>query len=98
MFERDIDNLPLVSYISIMSIETRKLQLIQKLAAIDNERLIGRIEQLINETVEERYKRELGNGNVDSLINMVREGEEDIAAGRTYTSDEVETYFRRKRE
>ena len=82
----------------MMNIETRKLQLIEKLARLDNEQLLASIERLVDETTKERYARELGAGKKDALINMVREGEDDIAAGRTYTSDEVAAYFKKKRE
>lgn len=77
-----------------MNLETRKLHLIERLARIDNEQLINRIEQLVNETVEDRYKREFGYGLPDAMVQLVREGEADIAAGRTYTTDEVKAYFK----
>ncbi len=84
-------------YLSDMNIEARKLHLIALLTRTEDVRLLTRIERLVGETATERYKREFGNGSADSLIQMVKEGEEDIAAGRTYTSDEVATYFRNKR-
>lgn len=80
-----------------MSIEARKLHLIELLTKTDDLRLLTRIERLVNESASERYKREFGDGSQDALIQMVKEGEADIAAGRTYTSDEVATYFRNKR-
>ncbi|CAN5211803.1 hypothetical protein BH09BAC1_BH09BAC1_25960 [soil metagenome] len=72
-----------------MSIETRKLQLIERLAKLQDEKLLKRIEQLVNETTAQRYQRLMGDGSEESIKSMVREGMADWEAGRVYTTDEL---------
>ncbi len=50
------------------------------------------------ESTKERYIRLLGNGSPESLIQLVKEGEADIAAGRTYSAEEVKEHFQRKKQ
>lgn len=49
------------------------------------------------ETTKERYIRLLGSGSTKALIEIVKEGEQDIAAGRTYSAEEVKEHFKNKR-
>ena len=80
-----------------MNIETRKLQLIERLAKLQDEYLLAKIEKLVTETPIQQYQQILGDGSEESLINMVREGTADLMAGRVHTSEELKERFRNKK-
>ncbi len=80
-----------------MNIETRKLQLIERLAKLQDEYLLAKIEKLVRETHIQQYQQILGDGSEASLINMVREGTADVKSGRVHTSEELKERFRNKK-
>lgn len=80
-----------------MDFQTRKLHLIEWLAKTQDELLLTRIEELVNETPKEHYYRMLGNGEEDALRNMVREGTEDWKAGKVHTTEELRARYKKCR-
>jgi hypothetical protein len=70
------------------TIQTRKLQVIQYLASMHDERLLSQIELILNEAKLNHPSKKLTR---EELENRALRSMEDIRLGKTYSQEEVET-------
>lgn len=79
----------------IMNIALKKIELIEWLARVQDEKLIQRIEALRKGSVSEAYESRIPK-SMEDLQEKLNRSEEDIKAGRVHTQEEVKSYFKNK--
>ena len=79
-----------------MTIQERKLRLINQLSVIENKKLITEIEDLLKKTIIEEHDKSLKPMTEKELINKIKIAEEDIKAGRIYSQGEIEQFMKNK--
>ncbi len=79
-----------------MTIQERKLKLINQLSVIENKKLIKEIEDLLKKTIKDEYEKSLKPMTEKEFINKIKIAEEDIKAGRTSSQAEVEQFVKNK--
>jgi hypothetical protein len=77
-----------------MELESRKLELIDYLSRLQDEELLGKIEDLIKES---RKPAKLKPFTKKEYLRMIEKSEEDVRKGRVYTQEEVVKYFKAKK-
>ena len=82
-----------------MDIQTRKLNFIQEILAVNNEKIIDKLESLL---IKERSKEDLFNRyTTEDMIARAKRSEHDIAEGRTITTaqfkEDFENWKKKKR-
>ena len=77
-----------------MNLQARKLSLIEWLTSINDEDIIGRIENLKK---RKKAKAEMKPMPLKQYYKMIEESEQDIQDGRVYAHEEVVKYMKRKR-
>ncbi len=78
-----------------MDLAIKKIELIEWLARIQDEKIISEIEALKKGTVKIAYDLRMPRTAHDLQAKIDR-SEEDIKEGRTYQQDEVASYFKTK--
>ena len=74
-----------------MDIQTRKLNFIQEILAVNNEKIIDKLESLL---IKERSKEDLFNRyTTEDMIARAKRSEHDIAEGRTITTAQFKEDF-----
>ncbi len=79
-----------------MTLQERKLKLINQLSITENKKLISEIESLLKKTIIEEYEKTLTPMTEKAYINKIKHAEEDIKAGRVYSQKEVEHFLKNK--
>jgi hypothetical protein len=78
-----------------MDIALKKIELIEWLSRLQDEKLIQRIEALRQGSAKDAYEARMPKTNEDLQTKLDR-SEEDIKAGRIHSHDEVEKFFAKK--
>ena len=78
-----------------MNIASKKIELIEWLARVQDEKLIQRIEALRKGSVSAVYESRVPKSMEDVQEKLDR-SEEDIKAGRVHTQEQVRSYFKNK--
>ncbi len=78
-----------------MTLQERKLKLINQLTVTDNKNLIKKIELLLKETIMEEYEKSLKPMSQKEFIAKINEAEDDIKLGRVYSQKEVARFFQK---
>lgn len=78
-----------------MNIAVRKVELIEWLARLQDEKLIDRIENLRKNSVKELYEQRMPK-TTNELQSKLEKSEEDILAGRVHAQEDVVKYFNTK--
>lgn len=73
-----------------MDLQLRKLTLIEWLARLQDETTINKIENLQKKTRLAAYEKNLKPMSASELVERARRSNEDIAAGRTISTEELE--------
>lgn len=76
-----------------MDIAVKKVELIEWLARLQDEKLIQRIETLRKGSVKELYEQRIPR-TVEELQARLDRSEKDINEGKVYSQEEVENYFK----
>lgn len=75
-----------------MDIAVKKVELIEWLARLQDEKLIQRIETLRKNSIQELYEQRMPKTR-EALKAKLNQSEKDINAGKVYSQEEVENYF-----
>lgn len=78
-----------------MDISVKKIDLIEWLTRLQDERLLEKIDHLRKESIQESYQSRTP-GTLEELQEKLDRSEEDIKAGRVYSQQEVEQFFKKK--
>jgi hypothetical protein len=76
-----------------MNIALKKIELIEWLARVQDEKLLQRIEALRKGSVNEAYESRTPK-SMEDLQEKLSRSEDDIKAGRVHTQEEVKSYFK----
>jgi hypothetical protein len=76
-----------------MDISTKKVELIEWLARLQDESLIHRIDMLKKNSAKEIYEQRMSH-TIEQLEASVERSESDLAEGKVHTQEEVESYFK----
>ena len=79
----------------VMDIALKKIELIEWLARLQDERLIQRIETLRKGSVKDLYEQRMPKTR-EELQSKLEQSEKDILEGKVHSQQEVEKYFRAK--
>jgi hypothetical protein len=80
-----------------MTLQERKLHLINQLVHTNNEKFIKQIEELLKNGFKEEYEKKLKPMSEKDLLDRAYRSEEAILAGRVVAHEEVVQYFKRKK-
>ncbi len=75
-----------------MDIAVKKVELIEWLARLQDEKLIQRIETLRKNSIQELYEQQMPKTR-EALQAKLNQSEKDINEGKVYSQEEVENYF-----
>jgi hypothetical protein len=78
-----------------MDIAVKKIELIEWLTRLQDERIIQRIEALRTNTATELYQQQMPKNQSD-LLEKIERSEKDIEAGSILAQEAVEHYFKSK--
>jgi hypothetical protein len=78
-----------------MDIALKKIELIEWLARLKDEKLIERVEALKNSSAKEAYEARMPK-TMGDLQEKLNRSCEDISAGRLHSQEEVENFFQAK--
>jgi hypothetical protein len=76
-----------------MDIDVKKVELIEWLVRLQDEKLIQRIETLKNSSKKEAYDQRIPN-TIRDVQAKLDQSEKDISSGNIHSQQEVETYFK----
>ena len=79
----------------IMDIAVKKVELIEWLARLQDEKLIQRIETLRKSSIKELYEQQMPK-TMKELQAKLNQSEKDINEGKVHSQEEVERYFKAK--
>lgn len=85
--------LTLVTNYVIMDIAVKKVELIEWLARLQDEKLIQRIETLRKGSIKELYENRMPK-NKEELHAKLEKSEKNLIEGKVYSQEEVENYFK----
>ena len=80
-----------------MTLQERKLQLINQLVHTSNEKFIRQIEELLKKSFANEYEKKLKPMTEKELLERAYRSEEDIEAGRLVAHEDVVEYFKNKK-
>ena len=78
-----------------MDISLRKIELIEWLTRLQDERLIKKVETLRQGSIGDIYDKKMPKTQED-LQKKVERAEKDIQQGKVYSQESVEAYFKSK--
>ena len=78
-----------------MDLAVKKIELIEWLVRVQDEKIIHDIEELKNHAAKIIYELRVPK-NTEELQTKLERSEKDIIAGKTSKQDEVESYFKNK--
>ena len=76
-----------------MDIAGKKVELIEWLARLQDEKIIQRIETLRKGSIGELYKQRMPN-TLEELQTKIDRSEKDFIDGKMHSQEEVESYFK----
>jgi plasmid stabilization system protein ParE len=76
-----------------MDIALKKVELIEWLARLQDEKLIQRIETLRKSSIKDLYEQRMPQTK-DELKEKLNQSEKDIQEGKVHSQEEVENYFK----
>ncbi|MCW5910590.1 MAG: hypothetical protein KIT62_05920 [Cyclobacteriaceae bacterium] len=76
-----------------MDIAVKKVELIEWLARLQDEKLIQRIEALKKKSVNDMYEQRMPK-NFTQLVEKLKESEHDVMEGNVHAQESVENYFK----
>jgi hypothetical protein len=76
-----------------MDISVKKVELIEWLARLQDEKLIQRIEALRKNSVKELYEQRMPK-TAEELQTKLSQSEKDIQQGKVHSQEEIENYFK----
>lgn len=76
-----------------MDIALKKVELIEWLARLQDEKLIQRIETLRKSSIKDLYEQRMPQTK-DELKAKLNQSEKDIQEGKVHSQEEVENYFK----
>lgn len=79
-----------------MSIEARKLNLIEQLMHVSNETTLQRVQEILKEERLRAYKDNLQPMSTEELEKKLQQSEQDVQEGKIYSTDEVRKHFGNK--
>lgn len=77
----------------IMDIAVKKVELIEWLARLQDEKLIERIETLRKGSIKEMYEQRMPKTS-KHLLAKLDQSEKDVAEGKVHSQEDVENYFK----
>jgi hypothetical protein len=80
-----------------MTLDARKLNLIQWMLILQNENYIADIENLQKKYQKQIYEAKFKPMSIEELNIIIEEAEDDIKNNRVYSHEEVVTYFANKK-
>jgi hypothetical protein len=80
-----------------MTLQERKLHLINQLVHTSSEKFIRQIEELLKKSFADEYGKKIKPMSEKELIKRAYRSEEDIQAGRLVVHEDVVTYFKNKK-
>ena len=89
------ENINFENKFRVMDIALKKIELIEWLARLQDERLIQRIETLRKGSVKDLYEQRMPKTR-EELQSKLEQSEKDILEGKVHSQQEVEKYFRAK--
>ncbi len=78
-----------------MNLAVKKIELIEWLVGIQDEKIISEIATLKEDTVKIAFKKQMPK-TLKDLQNKIDRSEKDIKADRTYKHEDVESFFKAK--
>jgi hypothetical protein len=78
-----------------MDMAVKKVELIEWLVRLQDEKIIQKIETLKKESVKDAYELRSPR-TIDELKNKLEQSEKDILAGRIYSQEQAEDYIKSK--
>jgi hypothetical protein len=81
--------------LEIMNIAVKKMELIEWLVRLQDEKLIQRIESLKNDSRKDVFEKRTPK-TIEELQSKLKQSESDIISGRIHAQEEVENYFKAK--
>lgn len=79
--------------VEVMNIAVKKVELIEWLARLQDEKLIERIEIIKKGSLKEAYELRTPK-TMEELQEKLNQSEKDISSGNVHTQQEVEDYFK----
>lgn len=79
-----------------MNTQARKLNFIEEYLRLNNPASLEKLEALLRRERQKELSSKLKPMSVAELNQRIKKSEADIKAGRVYTSEEVERYFKSK--
>ncbi len=83
------------SILITMDLALKKIELINWLSHLQNEKVINKVEALRKESVKNIFE-EKGPKTLNDLEKKLKKSTADIEEGRIYLQEDVETYFKAK--
>ena len=80
-----------------MTLQERKLQLINQLVHTSNVKFIHQVEELLKKNFVDEYEKKLKPMSEKELLERAYRSEEAIEAGRIVAHEEVVEYFKTKK-
>lgn len=80
-----------------MTIQERKLNLINHLVLTSNVKFIDNVEKLLKKNFSEEYEKKLKPMSEKELLERIYRSEEAIKAGRVIAHEDVVKYFKNKK-
>lgn len=77
----------------IMDIAVKKVELIEWLARLQDEKLIQRIETLKKSSIKELYEQRMPKTK-EELQAKLDQSEKDVKEGKVHSQEDVENYFK----
>ncbi|HCZ35011.1 MAG TPA: hypothetical protein DHV26_03705 [Cytophagales bacterium] len=78
-----------------MDIAVKKIELIEWLTRLQDEKLIKKIEALKKDSVTDHYEQRTPK-DLQQLTQKLKQSEQDILSGNVHSQDSVENYFKTK--
>jgi hypothetical protein len=76
-----------------MDIAVKKIELIEWLTRLQDEKLIQRIEALKKDSTTDHYEQRMPK-DFQKLAQKLKQSEQDILSGNVHSQDSVENYFK----
>lgn len=80
-----------------MSIEIRKLRLIEQLMLVNNETTLQRVHEVLKKERIRSYRESLHPMDVEELEEKLEQTEQDVQKGNLYSTEEVRKHFENKK-
>ena len=87
--------LTLKTNFTVMDIALKKVELIEWLARLQDEKLIQRIETLRKSSIKDLYEQRMPKTK-EELESKLTQSEKDSQEGKVHSQEEVESYFKAK--